>query len=213
MNTCRMTLPDGSRPRAYMGFALKDLPTALSPLVKDIWLHLPFKGKLSDFPISVTAQQLAGACKSGQLAMVRRGRTIHIVRRCDPEFQEVLSTAKRRRVKRRQRKIILNWESTAKPLSPLVAKIWDHLPYKGPISRFPVPLTVHQLAGACKSKRVAMIRRQEEVLIVSDIDVNYDDVLSLGKDRRTWDDDFCIDRVYRDCLWNAYLLNFPHPAA
>lgn len=90
-------------------------------------------------------------------------------------------------------------------LPPLVALIWPHLPYRGPANEFPLPLSMHQLAGACKSRRVAMIRRKEEIWIVRDIDGDFAMVEDLGRDRR-------YQRDRRKERWEAYLEEFPHPA-
>jgi hypothetical protein len=151
--------------------------------------------------------------------LVREKDNIWIVRDIDPDYRNALAKAKRQRHERRRRKEqrdrgrdFEGKTTTLKPLSPLVAKIRPHLPYRGKISEFPVPVSRPQLAAVCKSKRVAMIGRNDDIWIVDETDPDYDTVRSLAKDRRAWDGPaWCIDREERKELWDAYLNEFPHP--
>lgn len=74
----------------------------LPPLTSRIWDFLPYKGKIDDFPIKVTVNQLGAACKGsadkpGRLAMIRRKDVIWIVRDIDSAYLDVRSLGKARR--------------------------------------------------------------------------------------------------------------------
>jgi hypothetical protein len=211
MTACRMTMPDGSRPRAFEGFAFRDFER-LPPTVAKIWDWLPYRGPISEFPVPLTPQQLAGACKFHRIAMFRENKgNVWIAKDTNSEYPIVVRKGKQQRINRQDRKNRagqrLKEKATAdKPMSPLVERLWPHLchGYHGPITDFPIAVTANQLAGACKSGRVAMIRRKDEILIVRDDDPNYSEILTLGKDERS-------SQFDRKATWERYLEEFPHP--
>jgi hypothetical protein len=218
MNYVRMTMSDGSRPWAYDGFGFKDIQRRLPPLTEKIWPHLPYHGPLAKFPVPMTPHQIAGACRSRRVVMVREKDNVWIVRDVDPDYHEVLQQAKRLRYERKERmKRRLAYASNkknSKPLPPFTQKIWPHLPFKGKVSDFPIRVSVHQLAGACKTGRIALIRYEEEILVVRHVDESYSDVVDLAKDRRVVDEYGNLrGRSERYELWQEFFTVFPKPAA
>jgi hypothetical protein len=219
-----MKLPDGSRPHAYEGFQFKDIQQPLPPLTAKIWADLPYKGPLNEFlnrfPVPLTAHQLAGAGRSGRVEMVREKDRIWIVRDIDPEYQEVLTKAKRLRYERQERKQQRRWVSTyesgkpkGKPLPPFTRKIWPYLPYHGAVSEFPIPVSIRQLQGACKTRLVAMVSRKDEIWMVRNIDGDYERVIDLAKERRVMAYGELNSKQERYYLWQEFFSVFPYPAA
>lgn len=191
-NKLRITLPDGSRPRAIEGFRFKDMAEQIPRgWAGKLWPHLPHQGTIAELAakvgIALTPNQVGWARKSKRLAVLREKQIYTIVRDIDgDDFDRIMDREKLRSEDRTEKKLRRDaYQDTTKPPRPFTKKLLEYLPpdgYKGPVSA--LPFTKPQLFGACKSKHVAMVCRKDEVWIVPKSSEDYEIVHSMGRDRR-----------------------------